>query len=286
MADAAIVALNMLSFVLILTLVALGLVVVFGLMGVINMAHGELFMLGAFAVVAADRAGFGFWAGAALAPLVAGLAGLAIEGLLVRHVYRRPLDAILATWGLSLALKQAVVLGFGAQSHSVAAPLRASVDFGFFEYPLYRLLVMTAAALLAGLVFWLFLRTDFGLAARAVMARPDTAASLGIDARRMHRWCFALGAAVAGLAGALVAPLISVDPQMGLAWLVPGFLSIMVGGAGALQGVLLGGGIVGGAGNLAALWLSPVAAQVVVFALAVAVIRLRPDGLLRSRHGA
>ena len=286
MADAAIVLLNMLSYVLILVLVALGLVVVFGMMGVINMAHGELFMLGAFAVVAAERAGLGFWAGAALAPLVAGGAGLAIEGLLVRHIYRRPLDAILATWGLSIALKQAVVLGFGAQAHSVVAPLEASVDFGAFAYPLYRLLVMAAAAALAGLVFWVFLRTDFGLAARAVMARPATAATLGLDPRRLHRSTFALGAALAGLAGALVAPLISVDPQMGLGWLIPGFLSIMVGGAGALHGVLLGGGIVGGAGNLAALWLSPVAAQVVVFALAVAVIRLRPDGLLKARHGA
>ena len=112
------------------------------------------------------------------------------------------------------------------------------------------------------------------------------AATLGIDTRLVYRANFIIGTAIAGLAGALVAPLISVDPQMGMGYLIPAFISIMVGGAGVLAGVLVGGGIVGGSGNLLTIWLSPVVAQIAVFALAIVIIRLRPQGLLGGRHGA
>ncbi len=284
MADLAAILLNSLSYVLVLILVALGLVIVFGMMGVINMAHGELFMLGAYTVVAVERTGAPFWAGVLAAPVVVGLVGLVIEWALVRHIYRRTLDTILATWGLSIALKQAVVLVFGPASYSVTAPLQASLTIGDFVYPAYRLLLMAVAVALIALTFLVFLRTDFGLQARAVIARPDTAAGLGIDTRRMYRLSFTIGTAVAGLAGALVAPLISVDPQMGLGYLIPAFLSILVGGAGPLAGVLVGGGVVGGTDSLLTIWLSPVVAQIAVFALAILVIRLRPEGVLGSRR--
>lgn len=286
MTDILVTALNMASFVLILILVALGLVVVFGMMRVINMAHGELFMLGAYAVVAAQGAGVPFWLAVTAAPVVVGAAGYLIEALLVRHLYRRPLDTILATWGLSIALKQAVVLAFGPASRSVVAPVQATLALGEATYPVYRLLLMGIAVVIVAATFWAFLRTDFGLIARAVIARPDTAACLGIDTRRLYRASFVIGTALAGLAGALVAPLISVDPHMGLGYLIPGFISIMVGGAGPLAGVLVGGTLVGGGTNFLTLWLSPVLAQIVVFALAIAVIRVRPQGILGSRDGA
>jgi urea transport system permease protein len=283
MAEFATILLNATAYVLILVLVALGLMVIFGMMRVINMAHGELFMLGAYVVVATLELGLPFWLGALLAPLLVGGAGLVIERVLIRHVYRRPLDTILATWGLSIALKQAVVSLFGPAAYSVPLPVDQSLVIGDWSYPLYRLVLSGLAAATIGACFWLLLRTDFGLMARAVIARPEAAATLGIDVRRIVRNSFALGAALAGLAGALVAPLISVDPQMGLGYLVPAFLSILVGGAGALAGVLAGAGVVGGADSLLTLWLSPVAAQIVVFVLAVVVIRLRPSGLLGGR---
>jgi branched-chain amino acid transport system permease protein/urea transport system permease protein len=273
------------SYVLILIVVALGLMVVFGMMGVINMAHGELFMLGAYTVYAVSETGAPFWVGVALAPIVVGAAGLVIEAALVRHVYRRPLDTILATWGLSIAIKQGIVLLFGPGSYSVVAPIAASVDLGGFTYPLYRLILMGIALAIVAATFFLFLKTDFGLMARAVIARPATASALGIDTRRMYRWSFVVGTALAGLAGALVAPLISVDPQMGLGYLIPAFLSILVGGAGPLAGVLAGGATVGGAQSLLTTWLSPVAAQIAVFVLAILVIRMRPEGLLGGRRG-
>ncbi len=271
------------SYILILVLIALGLMIVFGMMGVINMAHGELFMIGAYVMVVCQSAGLPFIAGLILAPVIVGLLGLLIEALLIRHIYLRPLDTILATWGLSIALKQAIVLLFGPESQSIASPINDMISIGDFSYPLYRTLVMLAALLLVGGTFWIFLKTDFGLQARAVIARPDTAATLGINTRRLYRWSFVIGTALAGLAGALIAPTISVDPQMGLGYLIPGFLSILVGGAGPLAGVVVGGSVVGGANSLLTVWISPVAAQIAVFILAILVIRLRPEGILGGR---
>ncbi|MCC3305749.1 branched-chain amino acid ABC transporter permease [Sneathiella sp. HT1-7] len=272
------------SYILILVLVALGLMIVFGMMGVINMAHGELFMIGAYVMVAAQSVGLPFLAGVILAPIVVGFLGLLIETALIRHIYLRPLDTILATWGLSIALKQLVVLTFGPESHSVPLPIDGSLELGTFSYPLYRLILMATSVLLIGGTFWLFTRTNFGLMARAVIARPDTAATLGIDTRRMYRWSFVIGTALAGLAGALVAPIISVDPQMGLGYLVPGFLSILVGGAGPLAGVLVGGTVIGGVNNLLAIWISPVAAMITVYIIAILIIRLKPEGLMGGRR--
>jgi branched-chain amino acid transport system permease protein/urea transport system permease protein len=278
------ITLDVSSYILILVMVALGLMIVFGMMGVINMAHGELFMIGAYVMVATQNAGLPFLAGIILAPVIVGFLGLLIEAALVRHIYLRPLDTILATWGLSIALKQLVVLTFGPESHSVALPIDGSLELGAFTYPLYRLILMAASVLLIGATFWLFTRTDFGLMARAVIARPDTAAALGIDTRKMYRRSFVIGTALAGLAGALVAPIISVDPQMGLGYLVPGFLSILVGGAGPLAGVLVGGAVVGGVNNLLAIWISPVAALITVYIIAILIIRLKPEGIMGGRR--
>lgn len=270
--------------VLILMLVALGLAIVFGLMNVINLAHGEFLMLGAYAVLAAGKAGLPFWLGLALAPLAVGLVGLLAEELLIRHTYARLLDTILATWGLSLVLRQAVVLLYGPGSHSVAAPELGAVAIAGSPYPVYRLVVMAISLAAIAATFALFFRTRFGLAARAVIANRDMASCLGIDTRRLDRWTFTVGAALAGLAGAAMAPLIAVDPQAGLGWLVPAFLAILVGGLGSIVGPLVGAAGVGGLDSLTAALASPVWAQLVVFVAAVLVIRLRPTGLIARQR--
>ena len=272
------------SYVLILVMIALGLMIVFGMMGVINMAHGELFMIGAYVMVLCQSNQLPFWFGVILAPVVVGFLGFLIEYLLIRHIYLRPLDTILATWGLSIALKQGIVLLFGPEAQSVVAPISGSIAMGEFSYPLYRLIIMGASLCMIAATFWLFLKTDFGLMARAVIARPETATTLGINSRKLYRWSFIIGTALAGLAGALVAPTISVDPQMGLGYLIPGFLSILVGGSGPLAGVLVGGAAVGGTNSLLTVWISPVAAQIAVFILAIFIIRLRPFGILGGRN--
>lgn len=271
--------LDVASTMLILVLVALGLAVVLGLMRVINVAHGEFFLLGAYGVYVLTDAGVWFWIAAALAAAAVGAFGAVVEALLVRHLVRRTLDTILATWGLSVVIKQAVVLWFGPASASVAAPLSGSVSLGPVDYPAYRLTVMGISLAVLFAVAYLYRRTDFGLTVRASLDHPEMAEALGIDTRRVYRISFAAGAGIAGLAGALVAPLASIDPQMGLGTLVPAFLAVLVGGAGSLAGVLAGGALVGGLDGALSLWLSPVLSQVLVFAVAVTLIRLRPRGL-------
>lgn len=277
---AATVVLDGANAVLILMLVALGLAIVFGLMNVINLAHGEFLMLGAYVVLAAGQAGLPFWAGVLLAPVVVGAVGLLAEEILIRHTYTRLLDTILATWGLSMVLRQAVAILYGPGSYSVAAPDLGAVIVAGSPYPVYRLVVMAISLSAIAGTFALFFRTRFGLAARAVIANRAMASCLGIDTRRLDRWTFSVGAGLAGLAGATVSPLIAIDPQAGLGWLVPAFLAILVGGLGSIAGPLAGAAGVGGLDSLTAALASPVWAQLVVFIAAILVIRLRPAGLL------
>ncbi len=267
------------NYVLAVILVAIGLVVIFGLMRIINMAHGELFLLGAYAVLVVQQALGSFWLGLLSAPIVVGLCGLVIEVLVIRFVYTRFLDAILATWGLSILIKQAVVLAFGPQSQVVTPPFDVSLMLLGTAYPAYRLFIMAMALVLVAATLALFLATPFGLKARATIADRKMAACLGIDTRAVDRWTFALGAALAGFAGAVMAPIMSVDPYMGLGFLIPAFLTILVGGIGNLWGPLGGAAIVGGGDTVISNLISPVAAQIFVLAIAIVVIRLFPQGL-------
>ena len=273
------------NLILVIMLVAMGLVIIFGLMNVINMAHGELFLLGAYSVVLVQGAGGSFWLGLIVAPLAVGLVGLLLEELVVRHVYHRFLDTILATWGLSIAIKQAVIVAFGPASHNVDSPIDVSIPLFGADYPLYRLFVMAASLAVLAFTFWLFFRTRFGLATRGVIANRSMASCLGIDTRRLDRLTFAYGAALAGLAGAIMAPLMSVDPQMGLGFLIPAFLAILVGGTGSLVGTLAGAGVIGATDSLAANIWSPVVAQITVFTMAVIAIRLFPRGIAGGLGG-
>jgi branched-chain amino acid transport system permease protein/urea transport system permease protein len=278
------VALDAANHTLILMLVALGLAIVFGLMNVINMAHGEFMMVGAYVVLVAHQAGLPLWVGLCMAPLALAALGLLVEELLIRRVYTRLLDTILATWGLSLLLKQGVVLVFGPGSQAVPNPLPVTVSVLGEPYPAYRLFIMGVAVVALLATFWLFFRTSWGLSARCVIANRPMAACLGIDTRRLDRTTFAFGAALAGLAGAVMAPIVSLDPQLGLGFLVPAFLSILVGGLGSVAAPLGGAAAVGVTDNLVATFVSPVWAQGVVFTLAIVLIRLFPSGLMTRRR--
>lgn len=283
MIDVIIQVLNGLNFTLVLILVAMGLMIIFGLMNVINMAHGEFFLLGAYTVVMTDKIGLGFWPGLILAPIVVGSLGMVIEFLCIRHLYQRFLDTILATWGISIAIKQLVIIIFGPAGLMIKPPLPQTVSLLGLEYPAYRLFIMAMSVVVIVVTFYVFLKTDLGLGARAVIANKNMAASLGINTRRMYRTTFTFGSAIAGLAGAVMAPLMSCDPQMGLGFFVPAFLSILVGGAGTLGGVLVGGAIVGGGDSLISTLFTPVSAQIVIFIIAIILIRIRPQGLLGAK---
>jgi len=269
---------------LVLMLVSLGLAIVFGLMNVINMAHGEFLMLGAYALLSLTGWGLPFWLAFALAPVIVAGIGLIAEELVIRRTYARLLDTILATWGLSLVLRQGLVLTYGPGSFAVPVPDAGTITLAGSPYPVYRLIVMAISLVTIAATFFVFFRTRFGLAARAVIANRDMASCLGIDTRRLDRITFAFGTGLAGLAGAAMAPLISIDPGAGVGWLVPAFLSILIGGLGSLSGPLAGGAAVGAVDSLTSAVASPVFAQLVVLIAAILVIRVFPNGLVSRRR--
>ncbi|MFO1123209.1 MAG: branched-chain amino acid ABC transporter permease [Hyphomicrobiales bacterium] len=270
--------------VLVLMLVSLGLAIIFGLMNVINMAHGEFLMLGCYAVMELSTRGLPFFLALALAPLVVAMIGLIAEELVISRTYHRLIDTILATWGLALVLRQSMILIYGPGSYAVAPPEVGFVTVFGGQYPVYRLIVMGISIVTIAATFAFFFATRWGLAARAVLINRNMAACLGINTRLLDRVTFAFGAGLAGLAGAAMAPLISIDPNAGLGWVVPAFLSILVGGLGSISGPLVGAAGVGGIDSLTAAVSSPVWAQFVVFTAAILVIRVFPNGLVSNRR--
>jgi len=240
--------------------------------------------MGAYGVLTLQSLGLPFWLCLALAPLIVAVIGLLAEELLIRRTYERLLDTILATWGLSLFLRQGLVLLYGPGSHAVSAPALGSVMLAGQAYPVYRLVVMLVSAAAIVATFYVFFRTDWGLKARAVIANRNMAACLGINTRALDRLTFAWGAGLAGLAGAVMSPLISIDPNAGLGWLVPGFLSILVAGLGSISGPLAGAAGVSAVDSLASALSSPVWAQLTVFVAAILVIRFFPQGLLAFKR--
>ena len=181
-------------------------------------------------------------------------------------------------------LRQGLVLAYGPGSFAVAVPDAGTITLAGSPYPVYRLIVMAISLVTIAATFFVFFRTRFGLAARAVIANRDMASCLGIDTRRLDRITFAFGTGLAGLAGAAMAPLISIDPSAGVGWLVPAFLSILIGGLGSLSGPLAGGAAVGAVDSLTSAVASPVFAQLVVLIAAILVIRIFPSGLVSRRR--
>lgn len=277
-------ALDALNYTSVLLLVSIGLVIVFGMMQVVNLAHGEFFLVGAYAVLVLQGLGVPFWLTLPLAFVAGGLLGLICDAAILRFIYDRPTDTILATWGLSLAIRQAIVIIFGPNSQQVVAPLTEPVNVFGISYSSYRLVIIAIAIAVAALVFAVLYRTAFGLAARAAMANRPMAQCLGINTRRLDRVTFSLGAGLAGFSGAVMAPLMSVDPQMGMGFVLPAFLSILVGGVGSPAGAIWGSVVIGGSTTAAASVWTPVIAQIIVFSLSIAIIRFLPAGLSGLRR--
>lgn len=262
-----------------LALVAIGLAIIFGLMRVINLAHGEMFILGAYSVVALHEWTGSVWWGIVLAPFVVGAIGLGIERTLIRRLYERPLETLVATWGLSILIREALKVFFGGGSRNVPFPFSGQLEVGGFSYPGYRIFLILLAILVMSGVLWLFASTEFGLKVRAVVQRREMAMAMGIDASRMDQTVFALGAALAGLAGAVMTPLITLNPEVGLFFLARSFLVVIVGGVGSLFGMVLGSVIIGIGNAYLSFLTRPVFAELALFLFAIVLIRIRPSGL-------
>jgi len=262
-----------------LLLVAIGLWIIYGLMGVLNLAHGELLALGAYTVVAAGMLGLNGWIGILLAVVVVGSIGYLLERAFVCRLYLRPLDSLLATWGLSLIIRQALQLIFGAAPQRVNAPVTGGVPMLGMAFPVYYLVILATTIVVVPLILWFFYRTTLGMKIRAVLQDREMAQCLGVKAATINSYAFVLGAALAGFAGAMIAPLVSVEPWMGSAFLVRSFMAVIVGGVGAILGVVGGSALIGGLEGVIAFFGSSVIAQVIVLGLVIIIIRFRPEGL-------
>lgn len=264
--------------------VALGLMVVFGVMKIINMAHGEFFMLGAFVMVVVDRLGVDLWLGILLAPLVLGAVGAAIERGIIRRLYvRRDLSTLLVTFGLSIVLQQLIRLIFGPQSLSVGSPIEGSLAIFGTQYPSYRLVAAGISVAVTVAIAYAMYRTSWGIRVRATAESSSTASALGVNTGRMFSSTFAVGAGLAGLAGALMAPFVGVNALMGLEQTVRSFLVVITGGMGSIGGTVGGSVIIGGGQSVAGVWLSGSATQLLVLGIAMLTILLRPQGLFSRK---
>jgi branched-chain amino acid transport system permease protein len=262
-----------------LVLIGLGLAVIFGMMRVVNLAHGEFLMLGGYAAILAHQAGLDVWlAMLVVAPLAVGAVGLVVERLIIRPLHGRTVDTMLATWGLSLLLIGAVTTVFGNTISGFSAPL-GSVAIGAFRVSGYELLLVLAAAVLLAATYATLRFTTLGLIARGTMQDAGMAAALGVDPARVHALTFAIGAALSGLAGALIAPLSGVVPTMGAAYIAKAFITVITGGAAILAGLLSAAALLGSIATLGTFLATPVLGEVALLVLAVILLRLLPRGI-------
>jgi len=273
--------LNAISVSMIIILISLGLAIIFGLRGIINLAHTEFFMLGAYVVVVADNLGLPiFWGGLVLSLFVVGAIGWVIERSMIRFLYERPLETLLGTWGVSLILKEAVKLALGPQQRYTMQPFSGSLSLLGVQYPIYRFFIIFVTLLVILVMIYIFLKTDFGLRTRAVIANREMAAAVGIDTAFIDQAIFALGAGLAGFAGAIMSPVVAVNPNMGLEYFGRTFFAVIVGGVNNIFGVLAGGAIIGSGEAYLSAAFRPVVAQILVLLLAILVVRLRPQGVI------
>jgi branched-chain amino acid transport system permease protein len=261
--------------------VAMGLLVVFGVLKIINFAHGAFLTLGGYAALVTTQLGISPWLGWPLAFASGVVLGAVVERLVVRPLYARPLDAILATWGLGIVISQLITLWFGREVQFASSPLVGTVSVLGDTYSAYRLTLLGVAVVL-GLAFAALIEgTRLGLSARAVIMNEDLARGLGIDTPRIRLITFVIGCGLAALAGALITPLSSVDPNMGVPWLINAFMLVMVAGASFLS-LALASLILGGAQVVVSTFISPILGGMTIVLLAAVVLRLRPTGFARD----
>ncbi|MDQ1618944.1 MAG: urea transport system permease protein [Actinomycetota bacterium] len=264
-----------------LFLVTVGLLIIFGMMRIINFAHGAFITVGAYSSVVAGQYGLSPWLTLILGPLAAGAIGAIAEPLVLRRLYGRQLDTILATWGLALIITQLVTLKFGRGTQPVDSIDLGTVTVLGTPYSSYRLAVIPLVLVLSIAILLILRRTRYGLVGRAVIMDDDLAQTLGVNVKRVRFTSFVLGSAIAGLAGAVLVPMSSVDPNLGLPWLINAFLiSLLVGvSTTALAFASLA---LGSAQVLVGLSFNSVSATLAIPVLAVVLLRLRAHGFVRG----
>lgn len=262
-----------------LLLCALGLIVILGMMNIINLAHGELMMLGAYTATIVVQRGVPFWIAVIIAFFVVGIFGAILERLIVRRFYGRELGALVVTWGISLLLAQGMLLLLGPFMPAIPIP-GGSVAVGVYSFSEYWIaLIVICIALILGL-WWLYNGTEVGLQARATMQNAAMARALGVNTDRIYMLTFSLGAGLAGLSGALLAPTTSIAPYMGQQFVAPAFITVVVGGAtNVIAGAVGSSVLLSLIKTPVGFWLGAFLGTVALLLAALIIIRLIPDGI-------
>lgn len=271
------------SFGAIVVLVVLGLGIIASMMGIFNFAQGEFVLLGAYVTYIVHAAGAPVWLGMLAAPFVVGALGFVLERLIVRRFYAAPIVAMLGTYALGLIIREIVRGLIGGLYLSVPEPIGGSVTIGNLHFSAWRLVIIVITALVMLGSYVLLARTAFGLRIRASLENPSLARASGISTSAIYGATFAFGAALAGLAGALIVPVFTLFADLGLRFLIQGFVAVMVGGIGSFAGPVAGAGVIGTLSAALPWIISPVIADVAVFVLAIIFIKFRPQGLISGK---
>ncbi|HKD30402.1 MAG TPA: branched-chain amino acid ABC transporter permease [Xanthobacteraceae bacterium] len=265
---------------MILALVASGLTLIFGIMDVVNFAHGELFMLGAYIGVVVLSATGSFWLALLVATLLVALLGAALQIVTLRPLLGRdPLTTILATFGISLVLQNYALWQFGPVARKIQEPFTGRFQLLYLEYPWYRLVIAALSAIIIG-AFWLFLKYGtWGVWIRATTQDRVMAQAMGIPVPWVHTAVFAIGAGMAAASGVLFGPLVGVNHAMGLDWVLKAFIVVVVGGMGNLGGSIAAAIFISLLEAYASIWVSPAQAVIVSFVVLILTLLIRPTGL-------
>lgn len=280
---------DILAFASIMVLVVSGLAVIASLMGIFNLGHGEFVLLGAYTVYVFRGEGLPEWSGMLAAPILVGIFGLLIEASAIRRLYKSPITAMLATYAIGLIIREVVRGLIGGQYYSIDEPIPGAFVVGDLSFSIWRTVIIATTVVVMAGCFLLLTRTTIGLQVRGALENPGLARASGVSTTKLYSMTFAFGAALAGLAGALMVPLFSLSADLGVRFLVQAFLSVMLGGVGTFEGPILGAAMIGsmvpGFQWLreipgVAVAVSPVFAEVLVFVVALTIVKFRPNGLI------
>ena len=267
-----------------LALAAFGLAIIYGLIGVINMGHGAMLTLGAYFTWAGIDIGIPFVLSVIIAGILVGIIGTLLEHFIIRHYYDSPFDTLLLTWAFFLVTTELIKIFFGSDFRTVTNPYPGFIDIGFYKIPTYRTSISILTAIFITATGFVFLKTRTGIKIRALIQNQEVASLLGLNISLTYKMVFGFGCFMAGLAGGLVAPMLSVSPYMGDMYLVRSFFVVIVGGIGQiLSGTIAGSFVIGGLETIVALFSDQVIAQVAVFLFAIIILRLRPQGIYSEK---
>lgn len=262
----------------ILVLAAVGLAIIFGMMGIINLAHGEFIMIGAYSTAFTFHAGVPLFGAVLIGGFVTGVVGIILERLIIQHLYDRLVDSMVATWAISLIFAQGMLIAAGPSFADIPTPF-GPVSYGEFSMSLYRIVLAVLAVVLLLILYAVYKYTRYGRHARATMQDEQTARSLGVNTDRIYMITFFIGSVAAGVAGGLFAPIVSIVPTLGQSYIVEAFVTVIVAGPSVILGTILSGFSLSVVNAPASQLAGSFAGRVALLVAAIVIIRVLPEGI-------